>query len=182
MKFADGLVERTLFLERSPNLQDLGKSLIGENAPENLANDLTLQMDLHTRMQTSIAYCESIQDYLSRQLLGSRLEETEGHIDWIETEPRLIDSVGQENYLQLRSGASPLQHVIVPMRIGQSCSVEHHHGRICDVVTIQTSAAAAEQELPGPGPCRNTAAVHDPGIADILSARNRPECKQITLW
>jgi bacterioferritin len=100
MKLADGLIERVLFLEGLPNLQDLGKLLIGENVPEILANDLTLQREQRTRMQTGIAYCESIQDYISRQLLESHLEETEEHIDWIETQLRLIDSVGQENYLQ----------------------------------------------------------------------------------
>lgn len=100
MKLADGLVERVLFLEGLPNLQDLGKLLIGENVPEILANDLTLQTELRARMQAGIAYCESIQDYISRQLLESLLQETEEHIEWIETQLRLIQSIGQENYLQ----------------------------------------------------------------------------------
>ena len=100
MKLADGLIERVLFLEGLPNLQDLGKLLIGENVPEILANDLALQTELRARTQSGVAYCESIQDYISRQLLESQLEETEEHIEWIETQLRLIRSVGQENYLQ----------------------------------------------------------------------------------
>ncbi|MBK8163495.1 MAG: bacterioferritin [Gammaproteobacteria bacterium] len=100
MKLADGLVGRVLFLEGLPNLQDLGKLLIGEDVPEILANDLTLQAGLRASMQGAIAYCESIQDYISRQLLEEQLDETEEHIDWIETQLRLIDSVGRENYLQ----------------------------------------------------------------------------------
>ena len=100
MKLADGLIERVLFLEGLPNLQDLGKLLIGEHTAEILANDLSLQADLRARAQDAIAYCESIQDYVSRQLLAALLEETEEHIDWIETQLRLIQSVGQENYLQ----------------------------------------------------------------------------------
>ncbi|MGE0372012.1 MAG: bacterioferritin [Gammaproteobacteria bacterium] len=100
MKLADGLVGRVLFLEGLPNLQDLGKLLIGEDVPEILANDLSLQTGIRARTQGAIAYCESIQDYISRQLLEEQLDETEEHIDWIETQLRLIDSVGRENYLQ----------------------------------------------------------------------------------
>lgn len=100
MKLADGLIERVLFLEGLPNLQDLGKLLIGENVPEALANDLALQTEFRARLQDAVAYCESIQDYISRHLLEELLEETEEHIDWIETQLRLIDSVGRENYLQ----------------------------------------------------------------------------------
>ena len=100
MKLADRLIERVLFLEGLPNLQDLGKLLIGENTAEILGNDLALQIDLRGRAQNAIVYCESIQDYISRELIESLLEETEEHIDWIETQQRLIQSIGQENYLQ----------------------------------------------------------------------------------
>ncbi len=100
MKLADRLIERVLFLQGLPNLQDLGKLLIGENVPEALANDLALQTEFRARLQAAIAYCESTQDYISRHLLEEQLEAAEEHIDWIETQLRLIDSVGQENYLQ----------------------------------------------------------------------------------
>ncbi len=100
MKLADRLIERVLFLQGLPNLQDLGKLLIGENVPEALANDLALQTEFRARLQAAIAYCESAQDYISRHLLEEQLEEAEEHIDWIETQLRLIDCVGKENYLQ----------------------------------------------------------------------------------
>jgi bacterioferritin len=100
MKLADDLIERVLFLQGLPNLQDLGKLLIGEDVTEILKNDLQLQTDVHAGLRDVIARCESVQDYISRDLAEELLEETEDHIDWIESQLWLIDHSGLENYLQ----------------------------------------------------------------------------------
>ena len=94
MKHADKLVQRILFLEGLPNLQDLGKLLIGENVPELLACDLKLEMAAMPDLKNGIAYCEEVKDYITRELLEDILESEEEHVDWLETNLGLIESVG----------------------------------------------------------------------------------------
>ena len=100
MKHADQLIQRILFLEGLPNLQSLGKLLIGENTREMLECDLQLEMIACPDLRAGIAYCESVQDFATRDLLNSILVSEEEHVDWLESQLGLIDSVGIENYQQ----------------------------------------------------------------------------------
>jgi bacterioferritin len=104
MKHADKLIERILFLEGLPNLQDLGKLLIGQTVKEVLECDLQLERLAMPLLREAIAHCESVRDFVSRDLFSGILDGEEEHVDFLETQLGLIDTIGLENYIQLQSG------------------------------------------------------------------------------
>ncbi len=103
MKHADKLIERILFLDGLPNLQDLGKLMIGENVKEILECDLKLEHLAIPALREGIAHCEKVSDYVSRQLLDEILSNEEEHVDFLETQFAMIERMGLENYIQLQS-------------------------------------------------------------------------------
>lgn len=104
MKHADRLMDRIFMLEGLPNLQDLGKLHIGEDVPELLSADLGLEKGAQVTIKAGIEHCESVRDYVSRDLLQQILEDTEEHIDFLETQLELVERIGLQNYQQSMMG------------------------------------------------------------------------------
>ena len=100
MQHADELIQRVLFLEGLPNLQDLGKLRIGENVREILECDLKLEHQAIPDLRNAVQYCEEVRDYVSRELFEKILSDEEDHVDWLETQLDLMDKIGEQNYLQ----------------------------------------------------------------------------------
>ena len=103
MKHADRLIKRVLFLGGLPNLQDLGKLMIGETVAEVLKCDLSLEMMSLPDLKMAISHCEAVKDFISRELFTDILESEEEHIDWLQTQMRLIEQMGMENFVQLQT-------------------------------------------------------------------------------
>jgi bacterioferritin len=103
MKHADRLIQRVLFLGGLPNLQDLGRLMIGENVAEVISCDLKLEQRSHPDLKRAIAHCEKVGDYVSRELFVHILENEEEHIDWLQTQHRLIEQMGTANFVQLQT-------------------------------------------------------------------------------
>lgn len=105
MKHSDRLINRILMLDGLPNLQDIHKITIGENVSEGLNADLTLEVASQTVVKDAIAYCESVRDFVSRDVFQDILDDTEEHIEWIETQLELINKIGIQNYVQSQMGS-----------------------------------------------------------------------------
>jgi bacterioferritin len=103
MKHADRLIRRVLFLGGLPNLQDLGKLLIGENVRDLIKCDLSLELMGLPDLKMAIAHCETVKDFVSREIFTDILESEEDHIDWLQTQLRLVEQMGIENFVQLQS-------------------------------------------------------------------------------
>ena len=104
MKHADKIMERILMLDGLPNLQDIGKLMVGENVPEILECDLRSERGAQATIKDGVAHCESVRDYVSREILEEILRDTEEHIDWLETQLDVLAKVGVQNYLQSATG------------------------------------------------------------------------------
>ena len=104
MKHADKLIKRILFLDGLPNLQDLHKLKIGENVPECMTSDLSVEVTGRVDQIAGIKECEAVEDYVTRQILREILTDTEEHIDFLETQLSLVKSLGEQNYLQSALG------------------------------------------------------------------------------
>lgn len=100
MRHAQVAIDRTLFLEGHPNMQDLGRLRIGRTVPEMLANDLELELEAAPVLREAIVHCERVEDFVSRDLFRKILDSEEEHIDWLETQIELIEKIGLPNYLQ----------------------------------------------------------------------------------
>ena len=103
MKHADRLIQRILFLEGLPNLQALGKLMIGQDVKEILECDLALEIQAMPALKDAVAHCEKVGDYVSRELFEEILESEEGHIDFLETQLEQVERMGRSNYVQLQS-------------------------------------------------------------------------------
>ena len=103
MKHADKLINRILFLEGLPNLQQLNKLYVGEDVPDAIKCDLRLELEAIPLLREAIAHCESVSDYVTRELFEDILESEEEHVDWLETQLDLIERMGLQNYVQLQA-------------------------------------------------------------------------------